>query len=195
MTKNISQWLRGKPKEIFGILHTVLNSKLLHLPPLRFHCVRGCWGGTQECWVQCCGSMTFWCGSGSGYADPCLWLVDQDLDMDPNPAILVINLQDANKKLFLKKSFSACWYFLKVRLQHFSKIKVKKKSQNSRNQSFSYYFCLMIEGPGSGSIHFTRGSGSGSRRTKNIWIRWIRIRIRSTGYVFGISGQTLQPLC
>ncbi len=24
------------------------------------------------CGNQCCGSMTFWCGSGSGSADPCL---------------------------------------------------------------------------------------------------------------------------
>ncbi len=27
----------------------VLYSTLLHLPPLRFHCVRGCWGRTQDC--------------------------------------------------------------------------------------------------------------------------------------------------
>ncbi len=42
---------------------------------------------------QCCGSMTFWCGSGS--ADPCLWLMDPDAD----PSIFTIDLQDANKKL------------------------------------------------------------------------------------------------
>ncbi len=41
---------------------------------------------------QCSGSMTFWCGSGSGSADPCLWL------MDPAPAIFVMDLQEANKK-------------------------------------------------------------------------------------------------
>ncbi len=29
---------------------------------------------------QCCGSMTFWCGSGS--ADPCLWLMNPDADPD-----------------------------------------------------------------------------------------------------------------
>jgi hypothetical protein len=46
--------------------------------------------GTIE---QCCGSMTFWCGSRS--ADPCLWL---------DPDIFVINLQDANKKLVFKKN-------------------------------------------------------------------------------------------
>ncbi len=38
---------------------------------------------------QCCGSMTFWGGSGSGSADPCLW--------DPDPAIFVIDLQHASK--------------------------------------------------------------------------------------------------
>jgi hypothetical protein len=43
-----------------------------------------------------CVSMTFWCGSGP--ADPYRWL------MDPDPAIYVIDLQDANKKLIFKKS-------------------------------------------------------------------------------------------
>jgi hypothetical protein len=36
--------------------------------------------------MQRCGSMTFWGGSGSGSADPRLWL------MDPDPAIFVIDL-------------------------------------------------------------------------------------------------------
>ncbi len=44
---------------------------------------------------QCCVSITFWCGSGSGSADPCL----SPMDPDPDPAIFVIDLQDANKKL------------------------------------------------------------------------------------------------
>jgi hypothetical protein len=37
-----------------------------------------------------------WCGYGSGSADPCL------RPMDPDPAIFVIDLQDANKKLIKK---------------------------------------------------------------------------------------------
>jgi len=41
---------------------------------------------------QCCGSMTFGCRSGS--ADPCFCL----MDLDPDPAIFVINLNVANKK-------------------------------------------------------------------------------------------------
>ncbi len=60
------------------------------------------------------------------------------------------------------------YYFLKVHLHHFSKIKSLKESQNSRNRGLSYYFCMMIEGSGSG-------------RPKNMWIRWIRIR-NTDGY-------------
>jgi hypothetical protein len=45
--------------------------------------------------------MTFWGGSGfgSGSADSCLWLMDPDADQDP--AIFLIDLQDANKKLII----------------------------------------------------------------------------------------------
>jgi len=117
--------------------------------------------------------MTFWCGSGSG--DPCLWLMDPD----PDPE----SLQDASQKLIFNTIFSA-YYFLKVHLHYFSKIKSQKESQNSRNKGFSYFFCTMIEGSGSGfragsgsgSIPLTSGSGSG--RHKNMWIRLILIRIR-----------------
>jgi hypothetical protein len=104
--------------------------------------------------------------------------------MDPDPAIFVIDLQDASKKLIYNTIFSA-YYFLKVHLHHFSKIKSQKESQNSRNQGFSYYFCMMIEGSGSGSIPLTTRSGSG--RPKNIWIRWIRIRIRNTELCLGLG--------
>jgi hypothetical protein len=48
-----------------------------------------------------------------------------DPDADPDPAIFVIYLQDANKKL-TKKGFSA-YYFLKVLSHHFSKIKSPKE--------------------------------------------------------------------
>ncbi len=53
--------------------------------------------------------------------------------------------------------------------------KSKKKSKNSRNQGFSYYFCLIEgSGAGSGSIPLTNGSGSESKRPKNIRIQRIR---------------------
>jgi hypothetical protein len=45
--------------------------------------------------------------------------------MDPDPAIFIIDLQDANKKL-IKKSFPT-YYFLKVHYHHLSKIKSPKE--------------------------------------------------------------------
>jgi hypothetical protein len=104
--------------------------------------------------------------------------------LEPNPAIFVTDLQDASKKQIFNTIFSA-YYFLKVHLHHFSKIKSKKKSQNSRNQCFSYYFCMVIEG--SGSIPLTSGSGSG--RPKNMWIR-----IRNTDY-FSLQVQCTIFVC
>ncbi len=84
-----------------------------------------------------------------------------------------------------KNSFFILFFLLITfwRYQHlhlFTKIKSQKESQSSRNQGFSYYFCIMIEGSRSwsGSIPLINGSGSGSRRPKNIRIWWIRIRIR-----------------
>jgi hypothetical protein len=44
-----------------------------------------------------------------------------DPDLDPDPAIFIIDLQDANKKLI------SAYYFLKVHLHHFSKIKSQKE--------------------------------------------------------------------
>jgi hypothetical protein len=102
---------------------------------------------------QCCGSVTFWYGSGS--ADPYLWLTDPD-HLFSSKWQLKIN--------FFEYFFA--YYFLKLHLHHFLKIKSPKKSQNSRNLGFSYYFCLMIEGSGSGSIYRTNGSGAG--RPQNI---------------------------
>jgi hypothetical protein len=63
--------------------------------------------------------------------------VDLDPDLDPDPAIFVIDLQDASKKQIFNILFSA-YYFLKVHLHNFSKIKSQKEPQNSRNQGFSY---------------------------------------------------------
>ncbi len=49
--------------------------------------------------------MTFWYGSVSESADPCLELMDPDPDSDPDPAIFVIDLQDDNTKYFFYKVF------------------------------------------------------------------------------------------
>jgi hypothetical protein len=67
--------------------------------------------------------MTFWCGSesGSGAADPRLWLIDPDQDL----SIFILDLQDANKKQ--NKKVFAAYYFVKVLLHHFSKVKSQKE--------------------------------------------------------------------
>ncbi len=115
--------------------------------------------------IRICGSMPLSNGSGSRYF--CHW-----------------RSRCQRKTNFCKKIF--CYYFLKEKLHNFSKIKSQKESQNSRNQVFSYYLCMMIEG--SGSTPLTNGSGSG--RPKNMWIRWIRIRIRicNTGFWYAFQG-------
>jgi hypothetical protein len=51
--------------------------------------------------------------------------MDPDADLDPATAIFVIDLQEANRKR-IKKSFSA-FFFLKVHLHHFSKIRSSKE--------------------------------------------------------------------
>jgi hypothetical protein len=98
-----------------------------------------------------------------------------DPDSDLDPAILVIDLQDANTKLIVKKRVFCLYLFEGTRTSLFEDKKSKRNNQNSRNQGFSYYF-FMIEG--SGSIPATIGSGS--VRLKNMWIRWIRIQIGKT---------------
>jgi hypothetical protein len=50
---------------------------------------------------QFCGSMTFWCGSGS--ADPCLCIMDPD--SDPDLSIFITDLHDANSKQNFIKFF------------------------------------------------------------------------------------------
>jgi hypothetical protein len=66
------------------------------------------------------GVLTFSQCCGSGLAGPRLWLMDPDPELDLDPAIFVIDLQDA-KKINLKKVFLLIT--LKVLLRHFSKIK------------------------------------------------------------------------
>jgi hypothetical protein len=86
---------------------------------------------------------------------------ESEPDSDPDPAIFVIDLQDANKKLILKR-FSA-YYFLKVRWYIYIIFQDKKFKRSHKTVGIKI---------------FLTGSESGSRRPRNIWIRWIRIRIR-----------------
>ncbi len=50
------------------------------------------------------------------------------MDPDPDPAIFVIDLKDASKKLIFNTIFTA-YNSLKVHLHHFSKIKSQKELQ------------------------------------------------------------------
>jgi hypothetical protein len=86
----------------------------------------------------------------------------------------------AKKLIFEHNFFCLLLFEATFTVHHFSTIKSQKEYQNIRNQDFSYYFCMMIEGSGSraGSGSIPSTSGSGSRRPQNMWIRWIRIRIR-----------------
>jgi hypothetical protein len=96
-----------------------------------------------------------------------------DPDLDPDPAIFVIGLQDANKKQkrILKKGFLFIRYVFKLHLNHFQRKKVQTKSKNSRNQGFLIIFDerrIRIRSWAE-SVPLTNRSGSG--RPKNMWIR------------------------
>ncbi len=45
-------------QSVFRFFSYVLYSTLLHLPPLRFHCVGGCWDRNQDCCDFGTGSQT-----------------------------------------------------------------------------------------------------------------------------------------
>jgi len=63
---------------------------------------------------------------------------DPDPYADPDPALFVTDLQEANKKL----SFSA-YYFLKVHLHYFSKIKSPKEERSRKTVGIKVFltFC------------------------------------------------------
>jgi hypothetical protein len=50
--------------------------------------------------IQCWGSVTFWCGSGSGFPDPYLWLMDPDPALEPTTFF-----NDLKDLIYEKKNF------------------------------------------------------------------------------------------
>jgi hypothetical protein len=88
--------------------------------------------------------------------------------------LFVIDLQDANKKIIEKKFF--CLLLFEGTFTSFLQDKKSKRCHKAVGIKVFLTICLVIEE--SGSIPLNNGSGSGSRRPKNIRIRWIRIRIR-----------------
>ncbi len=93
----------------------------------------------KNCFAQCSGSITFWCGSRS--ADPCLWLMNPDPDPDPGSGSCYFRHRPSRCQQKTKFFFPA-YYFLKIRYIYifFLKIKSLKESQNSRNQVFFTIF-------------------------------------------------------
>jgi hypothetical protein len=63
------------------------------------------------------------------------------MPLNPDPDIFVIVLQDANKKLIKKKCFSA-YYFLRVLLHNFSKVKSQKEVTKQLTSRFFLLFLL-----------------------------------------------------
>ena len=116
---------------------------------------------------QCCGSITFSVGSGSG--DPCLRLVNPDSDHGAGSCYFRQWPSGWHKnKIFLTQFVLPITFWSNIYMI-FQRKKVKH-SLTSINVVFSYDFCMIIEGSGStarsGSITLTSGSGSGSRRPK-----------------------------
>jgi hypothetical protein len=72
-------------------------------------------------------------------------------------AVLLI-LVSINIYYQLPVPYTAAYYFLKVHLHHFAKIKSHKEVKNSSNQGFSHYFCFIKEGSGYGSVPLTNES-------------------------------------
>ncbi len=146
--------------------------KIHYLTVLRIHDI-SVW---IRIWIR--GSMPLTNGSGSGSADPCLWIMDPD----PDSAIFVIDLQDGNKKKIIVVLKFFCLLLFDSTFTSFFKIKSQKEvtKQYLGIKGFLTIFAWVIEGSGSwsGSIPLTNGSWSGSRMPKNIRIR--RIRIRNT---------------
>jgi hypothetical protein len=53
--------------------------------------------------------------------------MDPDPDSDPDPDIFFIDLEDADEKTNFEKTNFSSYYFLKVNLHHFLKIKSQKE--------------------------------------------------------------------
>jgi hypothetical protein len=96
--------------------------------------------------------MTFWCESGSGSRS-----ADPDPDSDPVPTVFVIDLQDKNKRLILKKFF--CSFLFEGTFTSFFKDKKSKRSHKTVGPRFFLLF-LLDETCGSGGSGSEFGSGT-----------------------------------
>jgi hypothetical protein len=83
----------------------VAVADILFIFPHFYPCVDVPFGGGKLRLQQCCGSMKF----------------------GTDPAIFVIHFQDVTTKYYFFSQIFFAYYFLKVRLHHFSKIKSYKE--------------------------------------------------------------------
>jgi hypothetical protein len=88
----------GLQTKIFFFLMMLLACNLFYLSSTDLH-----W--KISCFNQCCGSMQFWYGYGSGSVDPCLWLMDPDAD--PESSIFVSDLTSKNAFCTPSKKYSS----------------------------------------------------------------------------------------
>ncbi len=81
--------------------------------------------------------------------------MDPDPDSDPNPAVFVIGLQDANKTLIYKKVFLPSTFW-RCTFTSFFKYKKSKRSHKTVGIKVCItIFCLMVEGSRSEFISLT----------------------------------------
>jgi hypothetical protein len=108
------------------------------------------------------------------------WWKDLDPDADPDPAIFVIDLQDANKKLIIVKSFFCLLHFEGTFTSFF---KDKMSKRNHKTVGIKVFLIILLDNrrmmEGSGSPPLTNGSGSG--RPKNMWIRNTGLEVNGGG--------------
>ncbi len=83
---------------------------------------------------QCCGSVTFWYGSGT--TAPYHWITDPDVAPDPDPVLFISGFEDVKKISFF------VFYFLKVHLRQSLKI----KSHIEVTKQWFFYFYLLDDG-------------------------------------------------
>ncbi len=93
----------------------------------------------------------------------CIWLLDPDQNADPDPAIFVIDLQDAKYLLILKKGVLLIT-FRRCTTSFFKDKKAQRRHKAVGVKVFLTIFAWWY-------IPLTDLSGSGSREAQKIWIR------------------------
>ncbi len=132
--------------------------------------------------------------NGSGSSDLYLWLTDTE------PALLVITLQDANKKIIFSQAF-----FLLITILLFegtlTSLFTDKMPCRSHKivkiKGFSYYFCLTMGGSGfeSGSVPLTNGFGYKSPNTyRSYGSGTLKKKIQYVLYLNHVSAYRYLPL-